>query len=71
MEFSVKSGSLEKQWSVCIVVGVFELCCFFLIVEQFDKISDGYISVLLCCGELEGKLGQILLLYYVFNVFFE
>lgn len=71
MEFSVKSGSSEKQRSVCIVVGVFELRRFFSIVEQFDKISDGYISVLLRRGELEGKSGQILLLYYVSNVFFE
>lgn len=44
MEFSVKSGSPEKQRSACIVVGVFEPRRLSPIAEQLDKISDGYIS---------------------------
>lgn len=55
MEFSVKSGSPEKQRSACIVVGVFEPRRLSPIAEQLDKISDGYISALLRRGELEGK----------------
>ncbi len=47
MEFSVKSGSPEKQRSACIVVGVFEPRRLSPIAEQLDKISDGYISALL------------------------
>ncbi len=62
MEFSVKSGSPEKQRSACIVVGVFEPRRLSPIAEQLDKISDGYISALLRRGELEGKPGQTLLL---------
>ena len=58
MEFSVKSGSPEKQRSACIVVGVFEPRRLSPIAEQLDKISDGYISALLRRGELEGKPGQ-------------
>jgi len=46
MEFSVKSGSPEKQRSACIVVGVFEPRRLSPIAEQLDKISDGYISAL-------------------------
>ncbi len=57
MEFSVKSGSPEKQRSACIVVGVFEPRRLSPIAEQLDKISDGYISALLRRGELEGKTG--------------
>lgn len=53
MEFSVKSGSPEKQRSACIVVGVFEPRRLSPIAEQLDKISDGYISALLRRGELE------------------
>lgn len=57
MEFSVKSGSPEKQRSACIVVGVFEPRRLSPIAEQLDKISDGYISALLRRGELEEKTG--------------
>ncbi len=64
MEFSVKSGSPEKQRSACIVVGVFEPRRLSPIAEQLDKISDGYISALLRRGELEGKPGQTLLLHH-------
>lgn len=71
MEFSVKSGSPEKQRSVCIVVGVFEPRRLSPIAEQLDKISDGYISSLLRRGDLEGKPGQMLLLHQVPNILSE
>ena len=68
MEFSVKSGSPEKQRSACIVVGVYEPRRLSGIAEQLDKISEGYISNLLRRGDLEGKPGQMLLLHHVPNV---
>ncbi|MCP1065991.1 leucyl aminopeptidase [Serratia symbiotica] len=71
MEFSVKSGSPEKQRSACIIVGIFEPRRLSPIAEQLDKISDGYISALLRRGELEGKVGQTLLLYHVPNILSE
>lgn len=71
MEFNVKSGSPEKQRSACIIVGVFEPRRLSPITEQLDKISDGYISALLRRGELEGKVGQSLLLHHVPNVLSE
>ncbi|WP_087018822.1 leucyl aminopeptidase [Thaumasiovibrio subtropicus] len=71
MEFSVKSGSPEKQRSACIVVGVFEPRRLSPVAEQLDKISDGYISALLRRGDLEGKAGQMLLLHHVPNVLSE
>lgn len=71
MEVSVKSGSPEKQRSACIVVGVFEPRRLSPIAEQLDKISDGYISALLRRGELEGKVGQTLLLHHVPNILSE
>ena len=45
MEFSVKSGSPEKQRSACIVVGVYEPRRLSPIGEQLDRISDGYIRL--------------------------
>lgn len=71
MEFSVKSGSPEKQRSACIVVGVYEPRRLSPVAEQLDKISDGYISNLLRRGDLEGKAGQMLLLHHVPNVLSE
>lgn len=71
MEFSVKSGSPEKQRSACIVVGVFESRRLSPVAEQLDKISDGYISSLLRRGDLEGKSGQMLLLHHIPNILSE
>ncbi len=71
MEFSVKSGSPEKQRSACIVVGVFEPRRLTAVAEQLDEISGGYISNLLRRGDLEGKAGQMLLLHHVPNVLSE
>ena len=71
MEFSVKSGSPEKQRSACIVVGVFEPRRLSAVAEQLDEISGGYISNLLRRGDLEGKSGQMLLLHQVPNILSE
>ncbi|TMX14956.1 leucyl aminopeptidase [Aeromonas salmonicida] len=71
MEFSVKSGSPEKQRSACVVVGVLEPRRLSPVAEQLDKISDGYISSLLRRGDLEGKPGQMLLLHQVPGVLSE
>ncbi len=71
MEFSVKSGSPEKQRSACIVVGVFEPRRLSSVAEQLDRSSDGYLSSLLRRGDLEGKPGQMLLLHQVPGVLSE
>jgi leucyl aminopeptidase len=71
VEFSVKSGSPEKQRSACIVVGVFEPRRLTPVAEQLDEISEGYISNLLRRGDLEGKPGQMLLLHHVPNILSE
>jgi len=67
MEFNVKSGSPEKQRSACVVVGVFESRKLSAAGEQIDQVSDGYLSNLLRRGDMEGKLGQVLLLHNVPN----
>jgi len=71
MEFSVKSGSPEKQRSACIVVGVFEPRRLSPVAEQLDKISGGYLSNILRRGDLEGKADQTLLLHNVPNILSE
>ena len=67
MEFSVKSGSPEKQRISCVAVGIFESRKLSHSAQTLDDASDGYISNLIRRGECEGKLGQSLLLHNVPN----
>ncbi len=67
MEFTVKSGNPEKQRTACVVAAVFEPRRLSAAAEQLDKASGGYISGLLRRGDMEGKVGQSLLLYGVPN----
>ena len=63
MEFSIKSGSPEKQRSACVVVGVFESRKLTLAAELLDNAANGYISDLVRRGDMEGKAGSTLLLH--------
>ena len=65
MEFSIKSGSPEKQRSACVVVGVFEPRKPTLPAELLDKAAKGYISDIIRRGDMEGKAGSTLLLHNV------
>jgi leucyl aminopeptidase len=65
VEFSIKSGSPEKQRSACVVAGVFESRKFTLPAELLDNASDGYISEIVRRGDMEGKAGTTLLLQKV------
>jgi leucyl aminopeptidase len=65
VEFSIKSGSPEKQRSACVVVGVYESRKLTLAAELLDKASDGYISGIVRRGDMEGKSGSTLLLQNV------
>jgi len=67
MEFNVKSGNPEKQRSACVVVGVFDSRKLSQAGEQIDSVSEGYLSNILRRGDMEGKLGQALLLHNVPN----
>jgi len=65
VEFSIKSGSPEKQRSACVVVGVFESRKLTLPAELLDKAANGYISDIVRRGDMEGKAGSTLLLHNV------
>jgi len=65
MEFSVKSGSPEKQRTACVVVGIFEPRRLTDAAHQLDNATEGYLSALLRRGDMEGKIGQTLLLHNV------
>jgi len=65
MEFTIKSGSPEKQRSACVVVGVFDNRKPSLSAELIDRASNGYVSEIIRRGDMEGKLGSTLLLHNV------
>lgn len=63
MEFSIKSGSPEKQSVDCIIVGVFESRKLSAVAEKLDHAADGKLSEILKKGDMEGKKGSALLLH--------
>lgn len=68
MEFSIKTASSEKQHHHCLIVGVYESQQLSAAAEALDKLSSGYITMLLKRGDLEGKLEKTLMLHDVPNV---
>ena len=62
MEFSIKSGSPEKQRTGCVVVGVFDNRKLTASAQAVDTASRKYISEILRRGDHEGKAGTTLLL---------
>jgi leucyl aminopeptidase len=62
VEFSIKSGSPEKQRSGCVVVGVFESRKLSQAADAIDLHSRGHLSAILRGGDMDGKLGATLLL---------
>ncbi|MCM8595815.1 leucyl aminopeptidase [Accumulibacter sp.] len=65
MEFSIKSGSPEKQRSACVVVGVFEPRKLTLAAELLDNAARSHLSDIIRRGDMEGKAGSTLLLHNV------
>src|SRR3989338_7601695 len=68
MEFSVKSGTPEKQRSGCLVAGVFESRKLSDVAGQIDQVSGGALAAILRRGDLDGKLGRTLLLHNLPNL---
>jgi len=65
IEFSVKSGTPEKQRAGCVAVGVFEKRKLSAAAQLVDAASDGYLGTVVRRGDLDGKVGQVLLLHSV------
>jgi len=65
VEFSIKSGSPEKQRSACVVIGVFEPRKLSSPGDIVNQAADSYVTNLLRRGDMEGKPGTTLLLHNV------
>lgn len=67
MEYTVKSGNPEKQRIGCVVIPVYASRKLSSSAKIIDKASRGFISNLIRRGEIEGDLGNTLLLHNVEN----
>ncbi|MGB1800709.1 MAG: leucyl aminopeptidase, partial [Gammaproteobacteria bacterium] len=65
MDFNIKSGNPEKQRTACVIVGVFESRRLSDAAKAIDDVSDKHISNLIRRGDMEGNIGQYLLLHSV------
>jgi leucyl aminopeptidase len=65
MEITIKSGSPEKQRTACIIVGISEPRRLTASAKAIDNKSKKFLSNLIRRGDIEGKLGQSLLLHNV------
>lgn len=65
MEFSIKTGDVEKQHHDCVIVGVFESQQLSASARKLNERADGYISQVLARGDLDGKPETSLLLHQV------
>jgi leucyl aminopeptidase len=68
LEYSVKSGTPEKQRSGCLIVAVFEGRKLSPAARLIDQAADGALASLLRRGDLEGRHGQSLLVHGLANI---
>lgn len=65
MEFIIKSGSPEKQRTACLIVGISEPRRLGGAAKAIDEASNRHLSNLLRRGDMDGKIGQALVLHNV------
>ena len=65
MEFSIKSGTPEKQRTGCLIVGITEPRRLTPAALAIDEVSKKYLSKIIRKGDISGKPGQSLLLHNI------
>jgi leucyl aminopeptidase len=71
MKYIIKSGNPENQQTACVVVAVFQSRRLSTAAKQLDKASGGILSDILLRGDMEGEIGDTLMLYNVSNTMCE
>jgi leucyl aminopeptidase len=69
MEYFVKSGNPEKQRVSCVIVGIYDRRTMSESAAVIDGVSDGAIAAVMRRGDMDGKLGQSLVLHNVPGTF--
>lgn len=65
MDFNIKIGNPEKQRTACLVVGIFESRRLSAAAKSVDSASKKHLATILKSGDIDGKIGQSLLLHNV------
>lgn len=65
MEFNIKTSPVEKLKAGLIAVALFENKKYSPYLKELDSLSNGAITSILKKGEIEGKVGQTLLLHTI------
>ncbi|MGH8529543.1 MAG: leucyl aminopeptidase [Nevskiales bacterium] len=63
MDFFVRSGHPEKQRTGCVIVGIYERRVPSAAAATLDALCDGAIGSVMRRGDMDGKLGQTLVLH--------
>jgi leucyl aminopeptidase len=69
VEYSIKSGSPEKQRSACIVIPIFKGRKLSRPAKTLDKISNGSLKRFLKRGDIEGENGESAWIYNLENTY--
>ena len=67
MDFNIKTGQPEKQRTNCLVLAVFEAGKLPETTRKIDESTNNYLSKIIKLGDINGKLGQTLVLHDVPN----
>lgn len=65
MKFAIQTGNFDSKDYDCLIMGIFENRDLTPAAKKFDKESEGYISHLFKKGDIQGKIGQTLMLYHL------
>ena len=68
MDFSIKSGHVEKQRVACLVIGVYEPRRLSETGQLVDQYSGQQLSSILRRGDIEGEMGQTLMIHNVTGI---
>lgn len=68
MKFLVKHSCLEKEQTDCIIVGIFYSCKLSSSADYLNTCSNGYINSFIKIGDIQGKIGETMMLYNIPNI---
>ena len=63
MKYQIKAGAADKQRTACLVLGVFERRKLSEPAQAVDQATDGLLTEMLGSGDMDGRVGQTLLLH--------
>jgi len=69
MNFFIKNCHLDQEKTDCIIVAIFEQCELSDSADYLDKSSNGYIRSSIKVGDIQGKIGDTMMLYNIPKIF--